>query len=112
MLLDFWATWCGPCLDEIPNVKRTYQKYKNQKFQIISISLDNERAALEAYIEREGIMWPQYYDNSRQVSNMYQVRAIPSTFLIDGDGIVRKTNLRGNALETAVAELVQENMAR
>ncbi len=112
VLLDFWATWCPPCIAEMPNVKRTYQKYKNQKFQIIGISLDNGKALLEDYIEKEGIMWPQYYDNSRQISDMYQVRAIPSTFLIDADGIIRKTNLRGNALENAVAQLVQENMAR
>lgn len=112
VLLDFWATWCPPCKAEMPNVKRTYQKYKNQKFEIIGISLDSGKAPLEDYIEKEGITWPQYYDNSRQVSNMYQVRAIPSTFLIDADGIIRQTNLRGSALETAVAELVRENMAR
>ena len=112
VLLDFWATWCPPCIAEMPNVKRTYEKYKNQKFQIIGISLDRGKAPLEAYIEKEGITWPQYYDNSRQISNMYQVQAIPSTFLIDADGIIRKTNLRGGALETAVAQLVQENMAR
>ena len=112
VLLDFWATWCGPCISEMPNVKRTYQKYKDQKFQIIGISLDRGTTPLKDYIEKEGIMWPNYYDNSRQISNMYQVRSIPSTFLIDGDGIIRKTNLRGSALESAVAQLVQENMAR
>lgn len=112
VLLDFWATWCGPCIAEMPNVKRTYQKYKNQKFQIIGISLDRGETPLKNYIEKEGIMWPNYYDSSRQVSNMYQVRSIPSTFLIDGNGIIRKTNLRGSALESAVAQLVQENMAR
>jgi peroxiredoxin len=112
VLLDFWATWCGPCLTEMPNVKRTYQKYKNQKFQIIGISLDRGKSDLESYIEKEKLTWPQYYDSSRQISNMYQVRSIPSTFLIDGNGIIRKTNLRGNALEYAVAQLVQENMSR
>ena len=112
VLLDFWATWCGPCLQEMPNVKQTYAKYKNQNFEIIGISLDRSKAPLESYIEKEGIRWPNYYDSTRQVSNMYQVSSIPSTFLIDGDGLIRKTNLRGSALESAVAQLVQENMAR
>ena len=111
VLLDFWATWCGPCIAEMPNIKQTYERYKNQKFQIIGISLDRSMAPLEAYIQGAGIAWQQYLDISGEISSLYNVRAIPSTFLIDGAGIVRSVNLRGPALETAVAELVRENLA-
>ena len=111
VLLDFWATWCQPCIVEMPNVKQTYAKYKNQKFQIIGISLDNAREPLDAYIKGEGIAWRQYLDRGGAITTLYNVRAIPSTFLIDGTGIVRKVNLRGHALEAAVADLVRENTA-
>ena len=112
VLLDFWATWCPPCIAEIPNVKGTYEKYKDQNFQIIGISLDRSKEPLEAYIEEEGLAWIHYWDNIGKVSNLYKVNAIPSTFLVDGEGVIRKTNLRGHALEHAVAELVKENLAK
>ena len=108
VLLDFWATWCAPCRAEMPFVKSTYQKYKNQNFEIIGISLDQDLNELTTYLETEGITWPQYYDNAGQISNLYQVQAIPTTYLIDSKGIIRYANLRGNALENAVRQLVLE----
>ena len=112
VLLDFWATWCPPCVAEIPNLKNTYAKYKNQGFQIVGISRDRSKSTLEKFIEEEGLAWPNYYDGSARVSGMYQVRSFPTTFLIDGEGIIRKANLRGSSLERAVAQLVKENMGR
>ncbi len=109
VLLDFWATWCPPCIAEMPNVKQTYAKYRNRNFQIIGISLDNAIEPLDAYIKTEGIAWRQYWDRSGEISTLYNVRAIPSTFLIDSAGIVRRANLRGPALEKAVADLVEQN---
>ena len=111
VLLDFWATWCAPCIAEIPHLKKVYEKYKDQKFEIIGISLDHGQAVLDSYIEKQDITWPQFLDNGT-VAKMYNVTGIPATFLIDGDGIVRKVTLRGRALDKAIAELVKENLAK
>ena len=112
ILLDFWAVWCGPCIAEMPNVKQVYDKYKDENFQIIGISLDQSRDTLVGYLEKEGITWPQVFDGNgwkNQVAQMYGISAIPHMYLIDGEGVIRKSGVRGHALEPAVAELVREN---
>ena len=115
ILLDFWAVWCGPCIAEMPNVKQVYEKYKDDNFQIIGISLDDSRDKLVGYLEKEGITWPQFFDGNgwkNRVAEMYGISAIPHMYLIDGEGMIRKSGVRGHALEPAVAELVQENNAK
>ncbi|RKU13942.1 hypothetical protein C6502_01990 [Candidatus Poribacteria bacterium] len=112
VLLDFWAVWCGPCIAEMPNVKQVYGKYKDDNFQIIGISLDENRNTLVGYLEKEGITWPQFFDGhgwKNQVAQMYGISAIPHMYLIDGEGVVRKSDVRGPALEPAVHALVREN---
>ena len=110
VLLDFWATWCGPCIAELPNVKKVYEKYKDQKFQIIGISLDRAQKPLETFVEKEKLGWVHHWDQGGQIANQYKVTGIPSMFLLDGQGVIRKAGLRGHALGTAVAELVEENL--
>lgn len=110
VLLDFWATWCGPCIAELPNVQKTYQKYKDKKFQIIGISLDRSLTALDTFLKGNDLPWVHYWDDEGTISSQYRVTAIPSMFLIDGKGVIHTTDLRGAKLEKAVDALVKENL--
>jgi peroxiredoxin len=108
VLLDFWATWCLPCIAEVPNVKRVYSTYKDDGFIVIGISLDDNRAALEAFVRREGIEWPQVFEQGQaaKVSALYRVNMIPTMFLVDREGILRYTDAYGERLEPYVKNLV------
>ncbi len=111
LLLDFWATWCGPCKQEMPNVKRIYKKYNKKGFEIVGISLDRSRSDLDRYIKNNDISWPQFYDGKfwqNDVAVKYQVQSIPATYLIDKKGKIRYKSLRGSQLETAVKKLLEE----
>ena len=96
----------------MPKLKRTYEAYKDQNFQIIGISLDRSKQPLEAYVEKEGLEWIHYWDESRKLRTLYGVWGIPSAFLIDSEGIIRKASLGGFDVESAVAELMKENLAK
>jgi peroxiredoxin len=111
LLLDFWATWCAPCKAEMPMVKKVYQKYNNKGFEIVGISLDRSRKALDNYIAQNNIEWPQYFDGkyfNNDVATQYGIRAIPATYLIDRKGKIRYKSLRGKHLEQAVERLLSE----
>ena len=107
VLVDFWATWCGPCIMELPNVLSTYAKYRSKGFDIVGISLDKDVQALKEFIKSKGMPWAQYCDGQVWESKMalnYGVMGIPATFLVDGRGIIIGRDLRGPMLEAAVAE--------
>jgi peroxiredoxin len=113
LLIDFWATWCGPCVMEMPNVKSVYSRYHAKGFEIVGISLDQSRDKLDAYIQQQQIEWPQYFDGkwwSNDVAVKYGITSIPTTVLIDRKGKIRYKTLRGKQLEKAVQELLAEEV--
>jgi thiol-disulfide isomerase/thioredoxin len=108
VLVDFWATWCGPCRAELPNVIKTYQKHHAEGFEIIGVSLDSERDKLDAFLkQQDGMTWPQYYDGQgwgNKLAVKYGVEGIPFALLIGPDGKIIGKELRGDELEDAVAK--------
>ncbi len=111
VLLDFWASWCMPCKQELPNVKRVYGKYNKKGFEIIAISLDNDGAAFTSFVKEQNLPWPQVFDGKGWmggVGQRYAVNSIPATFLLDRSGIIRQKGLRGEMLDKAVRDLLAE----
>jgi thiol-disulfide isomerase/thioredoxin len=97
VLIDFRATWCGPCRGETPNIVATYNKYHNQGFEIVGISLDQDKNALLAYTKENGMTWPQYFDGnawSNDISTSFGINAIPAMWLIDKKGMLVTTHGR------------------
>ncbi|MBC8035341.1 MAG: AhpC/TSA family protein [Chitinophagaceae bacterium] len=110
VLLDFWASWCGPCREENPNVVKAYQKYKGKNFTVLGVSLDKSREAWIKAIQDDKLDWPQMSDlqywNSKAVDT-YKFEGIPFNVLIDPQGIVIAQGLRGFDLENKLAELLK-----
>lgn len=110
VLIDFWASWCAPCIKELPNVKRAYAKYKSKGFEILGVSLDKDRDAWIGAISREGLTWPQVSDLKfwqSEACQLYAVQSIPYTVLIDKDGKIIATDLRGADLDKKLSEVLK-----
>ena len=109
VLLDFWATWCGPCMRELPHVKAAYEKFKDKGFAIIGLSLDEDKAALKKTVAEKGMSWPQHFDESGEstFAKQFKVHSIPNMWLVD-----KKCNLReiraGADLEKKIAKYLAE----
>ena len=112
VLIDFWATWCPPCRGEIPNVVATYQKYHGKGFEVIGVSLDQDRQKLLDYTRQQNMTWQQYFDGQgwgNKLAAKYGIESIPATYLLDGNGKIIGQDLRGEALEAAVAKALANN---
>ncbi len=107
VLIDFWASWCQPCRAETPNVLAAYKKYKSKGFEILSVSVDRDLAAWKKAVSDDGMIWIQGHDDKDISHTLYGVVSIPSTFLLDKNGVIIEKNLRGGALEEKLQELLK-----
>lgn len=110
VLIDFWASWCGPCRAENPTVVAAYNKYKSKGFTVFSVSLDQDANRWTAAIQQDGLVWENHVSDLKGWQNsaaqQYKVTSIPRTFLLDKDGKVVASNLRGPDLEVKIKEIL------
>ena len=107
VLLDFWATWCGPCREALPHMKEIAKKFQGQPLVILSISLDRNQQAWKDFVAKNGMTWLQYWDGgfTGPISRLFNVHAIPHTFTIDSDGILQQESVGDAAIEGKLKKL-------
>jgi peroxiredoxin len=109
VLLEFWASWCGPCRGENPNLRRQYALYKGKGLEIIGVSLDHDKQAWKQAIEKDQLPWIHVSDLKgwkNEVATSYGIMAVPANFLIDPSGKIVAQNLRGEVLNKKLEEIL------
>jgi peroxiredoxin len=113
VMVNFWATWCGPCRQELPLLNRIHEQYRKAGFVLLGVNIDDQPAAAQAMMKSLGIRFPVLFDTEKRVSRLYDVSAMPSTLLIDRDGKLRHVHLGYKAgyetlYENQVRELLRQ----
>ncbi|MFO0808310.1 MAG: TlpA disulfide reductase family protein [Gemmataceae bacterium] len=110
VVLDFWATWCGPCVAQIPHVKTMVRKFEGKPFVFLGVSVDDEQDVLRSFVKNQRLSWPIVFDGGQSgpIATEYKVRAYPTVYVIDAQGKIRFRNRFGSDLETAVETLLAE----
>lgn len=106
VLVDFWASWCGPCRGETPNLKELYNKYKGDKFEIVGVTVWDDVAESKKAIEEDKITWPQILDAQEIPMKLYGILGIPHIMLIGPDGTILARDLRGEGMKNKIAEVL------
>lgn len=106
VVLDFWASWCGPCRRSMPDLKAIYQKYKDKGLEVYAVSLDTEKKDWEKAIGEDATTWLHVIDIDNAVAKKWQIEYIPNTYLIDKTGKVVSVNANHNALEQQIGKLL------
>jgi len=110
VLVDFWATWCVPCIKAMPEIKKLYAEFHDKGFEIIGISLDSDKEKLASYLAKEDIKWPQYFDGAgwdNEIARQYGIESIPATFLIGADGLIAASDSPVETLYARVDSLIR-----
>lgn len=107
VLIDFWATWCGPCNEELPHMRRLAKQFENEPFVLLSVSSDSDADKWRAFVQKESMTWSQYRDSTRQLSKVFAVSSIPRYFTIDSDGVLQSVNVgSGSDIDGRLRSLV------
>ncbi len=112
VFVNFWATWCPPCKQEMPSMERLYRRYKARRFTILAISLDAQSAAVAPFVRRLGLTFPIGLDPKMAVAERYKVRALPSSFIIDGTGAIVAIALGPRDWDSTAAYAVIDRLLR
>ncbi len=106
VLLDFWASWCPPCIASLPGLRRAYARFHRRGFEVVGLSLDRSRGALDSYLRANDLPWVHIYSGARAIAEQYGDTGIPKTFLVDRDGAVVAVDLHGDSLEETIARVL------